>query len=69
MPSYYEANPGALVEAVVAFDLKSRLLAGAPNLALLVASDPGNELQALAKAELLSVLEAAGNMVARNQGG
>lgn len=58
-PSYYESNPDAIREAAAAFELKSHLLAKAPNLSLLIASDPENAMQARAKAEVLSVLEAA----------
>ena len=58
-PSYYESNPEAIREAAAKFDLKAKLLENAPNLSLLIASDPANQGQAVAKMEVLAILEAA----------
>lgn len=58
-PSYYEAHGAAFHEASSHFDLKSHLLANAPNLSMLLASDPENHGQAIAKDELMGVLETA----------
>lgn len=58
-PSYYESHPGAIREAAAKFDIRARLLEKAPNLNLLVASDPANQAQAVAKAEVLAIIEAA----------
>jgi hypothetical protein len=58
-PSYYEAHGAAFHAAQAHFDLRARLLERAPNLSLLLASDPENRGQAIAKMELQAVLEAA----------
>lgn len=58
-PSYYESNPSAIREAAAAFDLKSRLLANAPQLSMLMRSDPASRLEAMLKDELAGVLALA----------
>lgn len=58
-PSFYEQHGAAFQEAAAHFDLRARLLADAPNLSLLLASDPENRMQAQAKMELQSVIAAA----------
>lgn len=61
-PSYYEANPQAMEASDQRFLLRSKLLERSPNLALLVSSDPENEGQAVAKMEVLAILESAMEM-------